>query len=133
MPSQHTINRPQKILDDIDSRYRDEEGSFAGHWAAADPKTVAAASRAFNECFGARRWPGGEAAASGGTQPGGSGGLARLCPSVPALPPRTSRCMRHPTQMPWPADMLEGLQHTVVEMPAELRDMHGWAAAGLLA
>lgn len=62
----------KKVLDDIDERWRDEEGTFAGRLVAADPKTAALCSRLFNECF----------------------------------------------------DVLEGMQHTAAEMPAELKDMH---------
>lgn len=63
----------KKVLDDIDARWRDEEGTFAGKLAAADAKTAGLCSRLFNECY----------------------------------------------------DMLEAMQHSVVEMPPELRDMHG--------
>ncbi|PSC69848.1 hypothetical protein C2E20_6606 [Micractinium conductrix] len=63
----------RRILDDVDGRWRDEEGTFAGRLAAADPKAAALCSRLFNECF----------------------------------------------------DMLEAMQHTTAEMPADLQDMHG--------
>ena len=39
-------------MDDMDARWRDDGGTFAGHLAAADPKTAALCSRLFNECFG---------------------------------------------------------------------------------
>lgn len=42
----------QRVLDDVDARWRDEEGTFAGRLAAADPKTAQMCSRLFNECFG---------------------------------------------------------------------------------
>ncbi|KAL4428371.1 hypothetical protein ABPG75_002460 [Micractinium tetrahymenae] len=62
----------RKVLDDIDERWRDAEGTFAGRLASADPKTAGLCSRLFNECY----------------------------------------------------DMLEAMQHTAAEMPAELMDMH---------
>ena len=42
----------QHVLDDLDARWRDDDGTFAGRLAAADPKTAALCSRIFNECFG---------------------------------------------------------------------------------
>ncbi|KAL4418732.1 hypothetical protein ABPG77_001789 [Micractinium sp. CCAP 211/92] len=62
----------RKVLDDIDARWRDAEGTFAGRLASADPKTASLCSRLFNECY----------------------------------------------------DLLEGMQHTAAEMPAELKDVH---------
>lgn len=49
MRNRYTV---QHILDDIDGRWRDVEGTFAGRLAAADPKTASLCSRLFNECFG---------------------------------------------------------------------------------
>ncbi|EFN55215.1 hypothetical protein CHLNCDRAFT_134457 [Chlorella variabilis] len=45
------LEHHKHVLDDIDARWRDEEGTFAGRLAAADPKTAGLCSRLFNECF----------------------------------------------------------------------------------
>ena len=48
----HCATPLQHVMADMDARWRDDDGTFAGRLAAADPKTAALCSRLFNECFG---------------------------------------------------------------------------------
>lgn len=133
----------QHMLEDIDSRWRDQDGTFAGRLAAADPKTASLCSRLFNECYG-EEWLALCFAARAClslnsfelSRIGNAGKDARYPPFLPqpaaARPPslalRFWRLDHSPLlsspHAPDIADMLEKMQHSTAEMPAELKEMH---------